>query len=143
MSYKDQPFAHRFAALGDEAEAKFEEVWDKPFIRFGINRPPLHVPSLPERIRHMPDYLCSKELVEVKGFGKDQILKVKLVEYNCMNFWNAMHPLVIFAWDSFQKRHGHFSLGQFTQWINEGQAQLAVFPEGKAYIALPAEVIFS
>lgn len=141
-SFKDQSFATRFQAMGDECEGKFEEVWPEKWERFGINRPALHVPSLPERIRHTPDYLTSKNLVECKGLGRDQVLKVKVVEFSCWGFWNKVHPLFVFVWDSHKKRYTHFTYLQFVDWINAGHATLASFPEGKAYFAMPASVVF-
>jgi hypothetical protein len=141
-AFADQPFATRLGKMGDEAEQKFEEVWDKGFEPWGLRRPKLHVPSLPERVRHAPDYITSSCFVECKGVGADQILKIKVVEYSCMQWWNQLHPVRIFVWDSKKKRHTIFNLPMLTEWINGGLATLQFFPEAKAYFAVPCEVVF-
>lgn len=142
MSFQDQPFEQRMAKMGDAAERKFEETYDKGFVRTGLNRPPIHVPSIPTRERYRPDYLTAEGYVEVQGFGKAQVFQLKVEKFNCLNFWDSIHPVHIFVWDSYRKRYKQFPLDNVRAWIDDGSATMGWFPEGKAYFAIPAEVIF-
>jgi hypothetical protein len=141
--FENQPFAQRLKVMGDTAERKFEEVWEKPFSRFGFHRPEFSVNNLPKLILHMPDYIDSVNLIEVKGFGRDQTFKVKVLEYGYMQQWDQVHPLLIFVWDSHRKRYTDFPLKALTEWINSGVAELGYFPEPKAYFAVPAKEVFA
>jgi len=136
MSFKDQSFTARFSSMGDEAEGQFERVWTGSYVRFGLNRPPLHMPSLPERVRHMPDYLTSKEFIECKGIGRDDTVKIKVGEWNCMNFWHQLHPLRIFIWSSHRFAWTIVGLEQVRSLIDDGFTTLSRYHDGKAYFAL-------
>lgn len=142
-SFKDQPFAQRMAQMGDAAERKFEETYGEGFVRFGLNRPPINVGKLPTRLRYTPDYLTSDGFVEVQGFGKAQVFQLKLEKLSCLNYWDTLHPVSIFVWDSYRKRYTTVPLKSIRDWIDEGLAELGYFPEGKAYFAIPADVIFA
>jgi hypothetical protein len=139
VSFHEQNFSARFGAMGDEAEARFEETYLKGWVRFGLNRPPLKMSSLPMRLRHMPDYLTSDGFVEVKGIGRDETLKIKVDEYNCMNFWHQLFPMTVFVWSSHRKAIANISLGEVSALINNGDAQLQKFHDGKAYFAVDAD----
>jgi hypothetical protein len=133
--------------MGDEAEGHFEEyaegVLGQKWIRFGLERPPLHMASLPTRLRYTPDYLMSKRFVEVQGFGRDQTAKFKLEKLNAAHWWNDLHPLYIYVWDSHKKREHMFHLFELDRLINEARTELGHFHEKKAYFAFAAEDIFS
>ena len=78
-TFKDQPWAARFVAMGDTAEEVFEEV--APFgnlIRLGWNRPNIYMGDMSIVLKHMPDYYSGGYLIEVMGMGRDGILKLKL-----------------------------------------------------------------
>lgn len=139
MSFKDRSFNARFGKMGDEAEKKFEETYGAPFVRFGLDRPPISMKKLPARIRNTPDYLTSSELVECKGVGRDQKLKLKEEAWNCLNFWNGVMPLRIFIWDSHRKRHVLTPLDELRIIINDPSGGVTTdhFHDGKIYFEIP------
>jgi hypothetical protein len=142
MSFKDQAWSSRFDAMGDQAEGVFEEVCELGFVRFGLNRPPLRMSALPARIRYTPDYLMSSKLVEVQGFGRDQVMKLKLDKWNCLHWWNSVHPVELFLYDSHNDRWTFVTLKQLDEWLANGEAELRSFPEGKSYFAFRASLLF-
>lgn len=106
-SFRNQSWGDRFGAMGDEAEMRFEE-WahstSRGFVRFGLNRPPIAVHRLPPFIRYTPDYLQTNQLVEVQGFGRDQLFKLKADKLEILGQWAEYHPVDLFAWDSTNRR---------------------------------------
>lgn len=144
--FRDRPFDQRFTAMGDEAEGRFEEyatnVLKKGFVRYGLDRPPLRMGDLPTRLRYTPDYLMGKQFVEVQGFGRDQTYKIKLEKLNSLHWWNDLHPVQMYVWDSHKKRECMLHLFELDRIINDGKAELGHFAEGKAYFALRAEDLF-
>lgn len=145
MSFADQPFAARIGKMGDQAEGKFEEWADslaKGWVRFGLNRPPLHMASLPTRLRYCPDYLCSDGFYEVQGFGRKQQLQLKVEKWSCLNYWNTLHPVRLFVYDSHKDRDVVLDLSAIQDLLNHGKAAIGHFPEPKAYFAVDAEHIF-
>lgn len=145
-TFRDQAWEHRFDKMGDEAEGHFEDyaerVLKKKFVRFGLDRPPLRMSDLPTRIRYTPDYLMGKHFVEVQGFGRDQTYKIKLEKLNCLHWWNDLHPVQMYVWDSHNKRECMTHLFTIDRLINDGHAELGHFHEGKAYFALRGDDIF-
>lgn len=145
-AFKDGTWAQRYTKLGDEAEGMFElyakDVLDKGFVRTGLDRPPLALYMLPTRERYRPDYLMSDCYVEVQGLGRDQTFKLKLDKWNCLCFWNGIHPVRIYVWDSHKKRECMFDLFEIERLLGEGRGNIAAFPEKKPYFALPADDVF-
>jgi len=147
-TFKDQDFGKRFAQMGDLAEGKCIQ-WlqenNTGFVRYGLDRPPLRMDMLPARIRHTPDILTSRGLIEVKGFGRDQVAKLKLEDMNCLSWWNDCHPVSIFFYDSCNDRS--ICVG-FTdvrdKMVADQRVKLGVFPDAnpKPYFAIPAAVIW-
>lgn len=127
--------------MGDQAEAVFEEVADRGIVRFGLKRPPIKVGDLPARLRHLPDYLQSKRFVEVQGFGPDQLLKVKLLKWDCLQFWNSVHPVVMFVYDSTNDRYAEIGLDRLNQLLNS-HGEMGHFDGDKAYMAIHASHLF-
>tara|TARA_R100001463_G_scaffold4829_1_gene17233 strand:- start:1714 stop:2154 length:441 start_codon:yes stop_codon:yes gene_type:complete len=138
--FKDRAFEHRFKLMGDLAEQAFETSWKKGFVRYGLNRPPLKMSSLPLEIRHTPDYLTSSHLVEVQGIGKDQKLKLKLDKWKALDWWNMVHPLLFFIYDSFNDRVTMLEWETLTNLCKD--AEIETFKEGKKYYAVPATLIW-
>ena len=141
VSFHERTFANRFGAMGDEAESVFEATHPAGYVRFGLNRPPLHMASLPVRVRYAPDYLTSKGFVEVKGCGRDQRLKVKLENLNALHYWNQLFTTSVFVWDSSKKRHTTFTIKQLQKVIDDpaGGVVSDHFHDGKMYFAVPLE----
>ena len=138
--FKAKAFEHRFKMMGDLAEQAFETTFKKGFIRYGLNRPPLKMSSLPLTIRHTPDYLTSSHLVEVQGIGKDQKLKLKLDKYDALDWWHKVHPLLFFVYDSFNDRVITLEWGTLKKLCRN--ANIEKFPEGKEYYEVPADVLW-
>jgi len=105
-TFHKQSFAGRFGAMGDEAEGAYEAVaqangWK--YVRYGLNRPPIHVASLPPVIRYTPDFLEAGRLVEVQGGGFDRLIKIKVDKLNAMTWWAKTHPL---SWFFYNRKIG-------------------------------------
>ena len=143
MSFHGQSFANRFAAMGDEAEQTFEQVHPHKWVRHGLNRPPLHMASLPTRVRYSPDYLTTAGFYECKGAGRDQTLKLKVENLNALHFWNQIFDTHLWVWDSHKRRYGSLTIKQVQKFIDdpEGGVTLDHFHDGKAFFALPLSSI--
>jgi hypothetical protein len=139
MSFKDRKWGNRFNAMGDEAEGVFEAVYPQGWARYGINRPPIQLANVPAFVRYTPDYLTSKGLIEVQGFGRDQTFKLKDDKYEALRQWQAIFRVDIFVWDSTHKRYGYVRLNDFMEaWEQHGWSD--AFDDGKnPYMALKAE----
>ena len=98
MAFHEQPFATRFAEMGDEAESVFEEVCEVAFERYGLNRPSVKVNELPPFVRYTPDYITTRHLVEVQGFGSDNKVKFKSEKIHSMAEWHLIMPLQVFIY---------------------------------------------
>ena len=114
MEYRDQPFAKRFATMGDEAEGVYQEA--RPLgktTRFGFRRPQgIKFGMLPDVAKHMPDFITTTYLVEVCGLGRDGILKsIKVSKYDALKVWNKIAQMIgligvaIFVWNSAEKQY--------------------------------------
>lgn len=139
-SYRDQSWNARVGTLGDEAEGIFESVCKNNFVRYGLNRPPVQVHKLGLLVRYTPDYMTTRALVEVQGFGQDQTIKTKHEKLAALNVWHQHHPVELFLWDSANKRFAFVPLDEFTSLLPRFGAE-ASFPEGKGYWALHAHHI--
>lgn len=133
MSFHTQTFANRFNVMGDEAEGIFESLQSVGCVRFGLNRPPIGLKQVPPFIRYTPDYLQHDRLVEVQGVGGDGLIKLKCDKHAALLQWNSLFPVDLFVWDSKNRRATQFPILDFPV----STCQLALFPEGKPYFALP------
>ena len=125
--------------MGDQAEAIFEETYGNNFVRWGLNRPPLQMHKLSTTVRYSPDYLTSDGFVEVKGCGRDGQIKLKLENWNALEFWSAVMPVRLFVWDSHKKRHCIVGLGELARVINDpsGNVKSDHFHDGKLFLKVP------
>jgi hypothetical protein len=142
VSFKDGSWQQRFGALGDEAEQVFERVARYGWVRYGLNRPPLQMHRLPARVRYTPDYLMSNKFIEVQGLGRDQKLKLKLDKHGALRWWNDLHPVELFVWDSHHHRYCYLTMNEIDGLISSGQVELDTFPEGKSYFTFEAKLLF-
>lgn len=130
--------------MGDQAEDRFE-AWCKKqkrgYVRYGLNRPPIQVYKLPARIRFTPDYLTTASFVEVQGLGTDQQVKLKLDKWGSLHYWNDLHPVELFLWDSKNERECILHLLRFDQLL--GTAALDVFDTNKPYFSVSADRVFA
>lgn len=145
MTFHSRGWNARFTEMGDEAEGIFE-MWATAnavkFERFGWNRPSFSMSKLPTRLRYVPDYCTSSSLVEVQGLGRDQMFKLKLEKYNSLRYWNDLHPVKLFVWDSHHERYIIITLDDVDTLLARGAGTLDSFHEGKMYFAIPADRIF-
>lgn len=137
MSFKDAKWSQRFSRMGDEAEGIFEQVVDQPFVRFGLERPPIKMGQLPEFLRYTPDYLLTDRLVEVQGVGRDRLVKLKCDKHAALLQWRTFHPVDLFVWDNVDRAFTSFPITDFP--IND--SELHSFPEGKPYFAIHVDAL--
>jgi hypothetical protein len=143
MSFADASWPERFAKLGDEAEGEFERWCMRNQIGFehsGRRRPPFSMKKLHSYVRHEPDYLTADAYYEVKGFGKEQVLKLRTDKLDALHFWDLLHPTYVWVWDSLYKRFTYRSVSQIDPLARE--AEIGRFPEGPPYYAIPAGRLF-
>ncbi len=136
--FHEQSFARRFGQMGDEAEKVFEAVYPQGFARFGLNRPPINLTNIPPFVRFMPDYLTAKGLVEVQGFGTDQIAKFKVQKLDVLRQWHRLFRVDFFLWDRTNLRYGWLRLNDLEEAMPWIHAELRSFHEGNQYWAIPA-----
>ncbi len=140
MSFADRPFGVRIQTMGDIAERKFEEESAVKWVRYGLCRPPINMAMLPPQLRYTPDYLTAQGLIEVQGLGQDQILKVKHDKLEALRWWNRVHPVFMFIYDSHKDRYSMLSLKDLTKRCKLSDTQ--EFPEGKPYFAIKSSLIW-
>ena len=101
MNFNEQAFGQRFGAMGDEAEAKYEEI--QPHgnaIPFGWRRPSVTMQNMTDKIRYMPDfYAGSGQLVEVMGCNGPTLRGMKVDKWEAMKAWNKDQPVEFFLWN--------------------------------------------
>lgn len=138
--------------MGDEAEGHFvqyaTDVLGLGVVRYGLDRPPIQLASVPARLRYTPDFLMSRCLVEVQGVGRDQKVKLKLSKLGSLHHWNDIRTerfdgVKFYVWDSHKKREVLFPLSVFDDLIDQGKTALALFPENKAYFEFAADDVFA
>lgn len=121
MSFSELSWKARFkkGGMGDLAEGVFEQVyglgkWD----RFGLDRARISLVGVPAEIRHAPDYITNKGLVEVQGFGRDQKIKLKHAKWDALLWWQRLWRTDLFLWDSHNQRYGWVRLPELTLALN-------------------------
>lgn len=137
-TFHQQDFSKRFSAMGDQAEGVFTVHYPQNWVRFGLDRPPINLAKVPPFIRHAPDFLTAKGMVEAQGFGKDQTAKFKTVKLDALHEWHRFFRVDFFLYDSFNRRFGWVRLPELDEAL-ESSGQLMRFEnDGNAYWAVPA-----
>ena len=140
--FADQSFSKRLNNMGDLAEGVFEEWCGTNFARYGLNRPPIAMWKLPAKIRYTPDYITSDYLVEVQGFGRKQVVHMKLDKWDALLWWNhTTRPVRLFLLDSHKNRELMFPIIELTPLVEA--AEVRKFPEGNEYYAIDAGGVWS
>ena len=104
-SFKDQNWGTRYNTMGDMAEGQYEtwadEAGDK-WVRYGLNRPRASMTKWSPFIRYTPDYILHDRLVEVKGCGRDGLVKIKTENIAALAGWRAISdlPVWLFIYNS-------------------------------------------
>lgn len=169
MQYRNQTFEKRFEIMGDTSENVFRKWATKAginFVPYGLNRPPFDFfRYLPAEIRHTPDFLCEQSretpvfpklrtpklkfarhlLVEIKGCGKDQLIKIKHAEFETMQKWEAFtdRPILVWAFDSHKQRVSTSLIGSRIAALSEIVAT-GYYNDGgprKPYWAIPTKLL--
>lgn len=138
-AFADKDFASRLGSMGDEAEGVFEQVYEKGWVRWGFNRPPISVASLATKVRYAPDYITSDGFVECMGFGKAQVLRLKVEKHIALLQWHQEMPTRLFVWDGTNQRYTYVTMDQLTDSI--GDANRGFFPEGKQTWDIPIDAL--
>lgn len=100
MTFHEKSFSSRFQAMGDEAEAICEEVWDGTIVPFGWRRPPVSMAKMSDFIRYMPDFYDGRGwLVEVMGCNGDVLRGLKVDKWDALKFWNEAQRVLVFLWN--------------------------------------------
>lgn len=140
--FRDQDFATRFSKMGDQAESEFEawatNVAKVGYSRYGLNRPPIQMWRLSCFVRYTPDYLMTKGLVEVQGFGNDQTFKLKHEKLEALVLWSHHDYVRLFAYDSTNHRAWMVPLADVVKAADAGDFTEGMFPEGKPYFEMSA-----
>jgi len=140
MSFADKPFGVRIQTMGDIAERRFEEESPVKWVRYGLCRPPINMSALPAQLRYTPDYLTAQGLVEVQGLGRDQILKVKHEKLEALKWWEKVHPVYLFVYDSQKDGSSTLTLSEVRKKCKLSETD--EFPEGKAYYAIKSSLLW-
>lgn len=117
-TFHEKDWKTRKAYLGHTSENAFEQYCRKESIKFEHfgqkNESPLDYKLLNVYVRTRPDYICQQEgkafFVEVKGVGRDGVLKIKFDSIVSLPFWDTHLPVKIFVYDSTRKRCSLFPL---------------------------------
>ena len=150
--------------MGDESEKIFEDWAAKHntnLVRLGLNRPPFDFfHNLPIQIRYLPDYIMEdtkRELrdsgaplvyahcfVEVKGVGRDQLVKIKsdMLLINKELEKNFKRQVVYFIFDKIERRVSFSHANRdIIQLIDEHDIPEKKFHEGNRYYPVPTNLL--
>ncbi len=130
--------------MGDEAQLAFQ-IWAQEnhidCEQYGLDRPNIpRVWELPLFIRATPDFLCSgttKFLVEVKGTGRDGILKIKKEAVEGMAMWNIILPLWLFVWNTHTRQVAFTTYNYLNNACQKSPINHFNDPKKSEYYALP------
>ena len=147
-----QSFRDRQRVMGDWSEDAFR-AWAKQnniaCEEWGLKRPQFkRFARLPKLVRHQPDFLCESPkdsnliphfFVEVKGVGKDQVVKVKAEDLACIETITDVYqlPVLLFVYDSSKEQVAMFDSQSL---IEDDKSELVhgEFSDGnKLYYGIP------
>jgi hypothetical protein len=134
VSFHKQSFETRFGAMGDEAEAVFDEMYPKHH-KLGLNRPPFQVAGMDAALRYLPDRMLRDRFVECMGIGRDRLLKPKVEKFEALFRWTWIAPVDLFVYDKTKQMTYMAPLRDW--WESCSRHGIAdTFPEGKEYVGL-------
>jgi hypothetical protein len=139
MSYKDQPYSQRARSHGrQEAELAFEQNWPMAWDQYGLNDARSQMIDMPAFVRHTPDYLTSRQLVEVMGCGRDGIWKPKIAKVAALTEWQEKWTLKWFLYQSNPRRFAVVDHNWIKDKVLDGidAGNIQMFPEGNKYVPL-------
>lgn len=136
MSFHKQDFSSRFAAMGDEAEGIFFQLYPNEYLPLGFNRPPFSMKGMPVNMRAIPDAVGRLNFVEIQGIGRDRTLKLKTPKMDALCVWNDyIGPVDLFIWDRTERQTFRAPLKSWLHAAAEyGEADK--YPEGTPILKL-------
>jgi hypothetical protein len=145
--FSKKDFGARYNLMGDWAEAACDRVFPKS-APFGFNRPPFSIQQIPVRLRYAPDRITPREFLEVKGVGRDGLIKIKHEDLSCLLWWDDLFPVEIFVYDSHRNRWAVVSIKDIQAWASAGELEMDRFqeataeePEGRAFWKIPVSYL--
>jgi len=101
VAFHERPFAQRFGAMGDRAEAAFVEMYPKAH-RLGLNRPALNMKQMDAHLRYTPDFMLEDGAYEVMGFSSrgNNCIKLKLEKLTSLLAWDLVVGVNLWVQDS-------------------------------------------
>ena len=147
MGYKEQGFAQRSSAMGDQAESAFEAMMTETqstYEVFGWRRPSTGMSKMSVMLRFMPDFYTGKGwLVEVMGCGTDGVLKgMKVPKWSAMIQWSSVQRVGFWLWNSNLEQGVWLDVGQMAELVTRSLQERGVQKfevDGNEYYELPWE----
>lgn len=111
MNFYKKEYKTRMKVAGDIAEGKFIEYAKKNnliYQKYGFDRGIPKYYLVPSFVTCTPDFLVIGEkavLVEAKGTGRADHIKIKQHDLEQLELWNAIIPVYFFLYDSHLDKH--------------------------------------
>lgn len=146
MRYNEQNYQDRMRVRGTPAERAFVRYalangWRGA--RYGFEAGVEGFWKLPEVIRSTPDFVLTDPnpmLVEVKGCGRDGLIKLKDRDMKALAFWDTVCHLSFFFYDSDRHRVAFVSFLQIADLLRDETIMYGVYPDNNArYAKLPVD----
>lgn len=113
--------------------------------KYGFEQGVEHFWKVPEVIRATPDFVISHPhpmLVEVKGCGKDGIIKLKERDLTALIAWEDMCDVWMFFYDSHLNRVSFQGLQSILMTIREPGVEIDHYPDNNAkYYKVPVSTL--
>lgn len=131
----------RYSTMGDIAEASFE-TWATDqgirWARYGLNRPDPSMARWNAFIRYTPDYIVHNAFWEVKGCGRDGLLKIKQENIEALREWSDHLPVWMYCYNSHTQENVTFHLDQqFLMWLGMACEHDRFHDNNKVYWKIP------
>lgn len=147
-NFNEQVYKDRMRMRGTPAERQFV-VYAKKMgwhgAKYGFEQGVEHFWKVPEVIRATPDFVISSPvpmLVEVKGCGKDGIIKLKERDLTALESWNHMADVWFFFYDSHRKRVSFQAYPSINEVVMDSDIVQDIYPDNNAlYYKLPVDKI--
>lgn len=145
-NFRDKPYKDRMAVRGTPAENAFVRYAKKKGWRgakYGFEEGVEYFYNLPDVIRSTPDFVITHPdamLVEVKGCGRDGIVKLKERDLKALEEWERACVVMFFFYDSHRQRVATYFLDDVLSIIDREDVQRGTYPENRAmYYMIPVD----
>lgn len=147
-NFNEQAYKDRMRVRGTPAERQFVRFAKRSGwhgAKYGFEQGVERFWKVPELIRATPDFAISHPhpmLVEVKGCGKDGIIKLKERDLTALNVWHDMCDVWLFFYDSHLQRTAFEGLESILMTIREPEVEIDYYPDNKAkYFKVPVSML--